>query len=78
MSNHIQLNIHFGALAPKIATQLLEQKLKFDPRKVKRFQESNNCITQLMFDGILNDTQKNKAYDKLFTQIKAHVKTQNK
>lgn len=78
MSKTTQLNIHIGALAPTISAQLKKQGLKFNPEKVKQIQKSLHCITHLFFDDILSDAQAKKAYDKLFTQIKKHVKTQNK
>jgi gas vesicle protein len=70
--------IHFSCLAPTIGKQLKDQKLNFSKEKVKDFEKSRNAIVQLMFDNILNDAQTSKAYTKLFTKIKQHVKAKNK
>lgn len=77
MENQDTFGIHFGALAPTISKQLKEQKLKFSEEKAKEFETSRQAVIQLMFAGILNDSQTQKAYDKLFTKIKQHIKSKN-
>lgn len=72
------IGIRFGALGPSIADQLKEQGFKYAPEKVKQFENLRHCITTLMFADILNDSAKDKAFNKLFTQIKRHVKMNNK
>jgi len=67
------LTIHFGALAPKIAEQLTEQKLPFDEKKVALYERLKESLTLLYFQSLLNDSEHKKVENKLFAQIKRHV-----
>lgn len=79
MSNNMQeIAIRFGGLAPSIADQLKEQGFTFANEKAQQFQQLRECITRLMFADILNESQKDKAFSKLFNQIKKHIRGNNK
>ncbi len=72
------LKIGFGALSPPIPKQLKEQGFKFDTEKVKHFEKLRDCLAHLMFSDILNDSQCEKAKQKLFNKIRSHVVEKNK
>lgn len=72
------LGLRFGALAPLFSVQLTEQGFKFSKERVKRFEEINQYITHLKFADILSDAAAEKCRQKLFNQIKKHIKANNK
>ncbi len=73
-----QLKLGFGALLPKISTQLRKQGFKFDKEKVKLFEKCLDSILYLMFNDFLSDKEIDKLFDKLRRKIVAHVKLKNK
>ncbi len=72
------INIHLGFFAPTIAAQLREQGFRYDPDKAKLFQKYSTYIGELALGDIINDVQKKKMLDRLFTQIKRHVVQMNR
>lgn len=72
-----QLKLGFGALVPKISTQLRKQGFKYDKDKVKLFEKCLDSILYLMFNDFLSDKQIDRLYDKLRKKIVAHVKLKN-
>ena len=73
-----QLEIRFGILNPSIKMQLKKQKLNFSIEAAKNFEDYRQSLITLHFGGILNDSEYQKALNKLFNKIKAHVKIKNK
>lgn len=73
-----EFRIGFGALVPPIPKQLKEQGFKFDAEKAKHFEKLRDCLTHLMFSDILNDSQCEKARQKLFNKIRKHIMEKNK
>lgn len=73
-----ELKLGFGALLPKISTQLRKQGFKFDKEKVKLFEKCKESILYLMFNSFLSDKQIDILFDKLRRKIVAHVKLKNK
>lgn len=78
MEENKQFRIGFGALVAPIATQLKEQGFKFDTQEVKHFEKLRESITYLQFSDLINDKTREKATQKLFTQIRQHVMKKNK
>jgi hypothetical protein len=72
------LKIGFGILVPKLNVQLKKQGFIFDKEKVKHFEKLRESINYLRFANILNDSETNKATQKLFNEIKKHINNKNK
>lgn len=72
------LEIHLGFFAPTIAQQLRKQGFRYNPKKVRLFQRYSMSIGELALGDIINDAQKKKMRDRLFTQIKRHVMQMNR
>ena len=73
-----KLEIHFGAIADPIATQLENQGFKFAKEKVQIFQKELDSITRLRFGShILTDSMADKCYGKLMKAITKHVNLNN-
>lgn len=71
------LEIGFGVLDDSISLQLLNQGFNYELKKVGHFQKIRECITHLMFAGMLSDKQRMALNNKLFKKIERHVKKHN-
>ena len=71
------LRIHFGAFAYPIRTQLKQQGFKFKLKDVMNFEKQVDAITRLKFAGLITDIVANKICDKLYNNIKRHVRIEN-
>lgn len=76
MNNYLE--IRFGALQEKIAIQLKRQNLNFEPDKIKSYQELSYSISMLYIHGILIESERDKAYKRLYDKIARHIKKLNK
>lgn len=72
------MEIKFGALQPKIASQLKEQGLNFDKDNVNTFQTMSHSISMLHIHCVLTDTEADNARNRLYKKILNHVKKLNK
>lgn len=72
------IGIAFGMLFPTIAVQLKQQGFLFDAKRAKEFERFRSCIIDLQLGDILNDAAVDKAQQKLFKEIRAHVVRKNK
>jgi hypothetical protein len=63
------ISVHFGALCPSIAEQLIEQGVVAIPDEINHFQGDADAITRLMFRGMLSDSQAHTARQKLLKKI---------
>jgi len=77
MKESKEFTIGFGAMLPKIASQLKKQGLNFDTEEVKHFEKLRTSITNLRFADILNNYESDKAIQRLFSKIEKHVKECN-
>jgi len=59
----------FGALAPSILNQLIDQGLSIEKREGARLQKIADAITLLCIHGILSDSEKHRARMRLMKQI---------
>lgn len=72
-----QFELRFGALNPKIITQLKKQGLDIPSIEERRLVEKEReAITLLYFNDIINETEKRKYFDKLFKHIMKVVEFQ--
>ena len=62
-----KFSLQFGALAPKIAAQLKAQGVYLRPRA--KWQEEADAITQLAIAGLLSDSEKTRARQRLIRTI---------
>lgn len=72
------VKIGFGGLVEPLEKQLKEQGLKFDKVEVDEYQECNDAIFTLHLSDILTYSEVEKARQKLYKQILAHIKKKNK
>jgi hypothetical protein len=63
------LSLHFGALCKPISEQLEEQNIKITDDESKRFQLIADATTNLFLHGIIPDSVKSKAHQKLMKKI---------
>lgn len=73
-----KFEIGFGALQPPIAKQIKKQGFNFKKDKIDHFEKLRESISYLIFNGIITDSVRKKADEKLFKKILSHVKEQNK
>ena len=72
------VKIGFGGLVEPLAKQLKEQELKYTEEDVEIFQECNDAIFTLHICDVLTYSEVEKARQKLYKQILAHIKKKNK
>lgn len=70
------MNIQFGCLAPSISTQLTKQNISYDATTVRIFDLAHEMLCKLKFMNLFQPNHIDKAYDRLFKQIKKHVREQ--
>lgn len=70
------LEIHFGALAPKLSEQLKEQGL--EDKDITKHEKIMESMIMLYLHGYTTDTQNEKMHKRLFSDIKKKVKPINK
>ena len=68
-----KIEIHFGALAPKIRKQLHEQGIIY-PIGRDWWQQHANHITSLLISGIITDADAHRARKRIMRRINAHIK----
>lgn len=72
------MEIKFGALQNSIATQLKAQDIPFDSDKVKSYQALSHSIGMLYVHGVIIESERDNAYNRLYKKIANHVKKFNK
>ena len=72
-----QIIMGYGFLQPKISTQLKKQKFKFEPTKVKEFQDDLEHMRMLRI-GYLTDKMWDAIIAKLHNKVCKHVAQMNK
>lgn len=72
------LGIHFGFLADHLAIQIKKQGFKFDYKTVNGFNTLVENVLTINLAGLINDSTKSKALERLHKKIVAHVKKFNK
>lgn len=73
-----QIGLHFGALAEGVASQLKQQKFKYDSKEVEHFQMCVNALLRLRFADLITDQQHEKIQMRLYRKIVSHVCKVNK
>ena len=63
------ISVHFGALCPSIAEQLIEQGVVTIPDEINHFQKDADATTRLLIRGLLTDSQTRSARQKLINKI---------
>ena len=76
MSNKT-LGLGFGPLSGSIAEQLTAQNFSYDKKKVAEFENIKECLITIRFADLLPDSAYDKAVQKLFKKIEAHVLKKN-
>jgi len=72
------IGIHFGALCPSIAEQLIEQGVVTIPDDINHFQEDADAVTRLVIRGLITDSQASAARRKLLKKIVREVEKATK
>jgi len=72
-----RLEIRFGALEPKLATQLKGQGFRFKVEKVEILQHSHDAIAILNMHGFITREMSTQLHARLWREILAHLVKEN-
>lgn len=72
------IGLHFGALADSISDQLTKQGFGFDKEQVEHFEKVSDALTMVSLSDLIPDSVKEKANQKLYKKVVAHVCKHNK
>lgn len=68
-----EVGFHYGALGPSLEEQANKQGFTLKD-KAEKLEKLRECITRLMFAGILTDSEVTKAYNKLQKKVVKSLK----
>lgn len=72
------IGIHLGALSDTIENQLESQGFTFDTKEVRHFQKVADALLMVSFAGLITDSVREKANQKLYKKVIKHVCKHNK
>lgn len=67
------LTLAFGALAPPLVEQLMNQKVSAIPNEINRLEEWRRQLTGLRISGILSDAESRSGEKRLMKRITAEI-----
>lgn len=72
-----QFELRLGAMTDKLSAQLKAQKLRFDAKTIRMYEEHLLRIVTLAIHGLLSAQEKNKAFGRLVKKVTHHVQQYN-